>query len=109
MDRVDLIDMEKGLAYNCEVENRYLSEEIDKCLYKRDVLDMEFRRIIEEFNDHLEENAWLINACRTIYNKEISNNVVRLKEIIDRIEYYDMLIADYRRHIEHNNRLMKEV
>ena len=99
-DFVEALDMKRGLVYNCSVENEYLNGEIAKCLYKRDGLDAKFGEIINRLN-HLEKDG-----RRNVYDKGVCSDVVRLKEIVDRIEYYDILIADYKRHIEHNNRLI---
>ena len=104
-DFVNVLDMKKGLAYNCEVENKYLNDEIIKCLYKRDGLDIEFGRIVKRLGDLGKDSC--LNGFRNIYHERVVNDVVRLKEIVDRIGYYDMHIADYRRHIDRNNRLLK--
>ncbi len=100
------MDFNNDLFYNVEVENKYLNDEIVKCLYKRDGLDIEFGRIVKRLKD-LEKDSGL-NNFRNIYDEGVVNDVVRLKEIVDRIGYYDMLVADYRKHIEHNNRLLKK-
>lgn len=100
-----VMDFTNDLFYNIEIENKYLNDEIIKCLYKRDGLDIEFGRIVKRLGD-LEKDSSL-NGFRNIYDEGVVNDVVRLKEIVDRIGYYDMHIADYRRHIEYNNRLLK--
>ena len=107
-DFVNVLDMKKGLAYNCEVENKYLSEEIAKCLYKRGVFETEFNIIVDKLN-HLDKDIEL-NEDSPLYGhtyyEGISNDIDRLKEIVNWIGYYDMHIADYRKHIKHNNRLL---
>lgn len=97
-----------ALIYDFEAENATLREEIITLSYKRGVLDTEFNSIVGRLN-HLEKEE-LNNGryCNTYY-KGISGDVARLKEIVDKIEYYNMLIDDYRKHIEHNNRLMRRV
>lgn len=100
-----VMDFTNDLFYNVEIENKYLNDEIIKCLYKRDGLDIEFGRIVKRLEDLEKDNC--LNGFRNIYDEGVVNDVVRLKEIVDRIGYYDMHIADYRRHIEHNNRLLK--
>ncbi len=101
------MDFNNALIYDFEAENEYLNEEIVKCLYKRDGLDIEFGRIVERLSNLKEDSC--LNDFRNIYDKGVVNDVVRLKDIVDRIGYYDMLIDDYRKHIEHNNRLMRRV
>ena len=91
---------------NVDIENTYLMGEINKCLNKRDMLDVEFGKIVERL-DHLKEDTCL-NGFRNIYDESVYNNVIRLKEIVDKIEYYDMLVTDYRRHIDRNNHLKKK-
>lgn len=98
--------MDKSLVYNWEVELAYLYTEIDKFLNKRDTLDMEFSEILDRLT-HLKRDTGL-NNHRNIYDEFVYNDVIRLKEIVDRIEYYDMLIDDYRKHIDRNIRLMKK-
>lgn len=99
------MDFSNILVYDFEAENAYLKDEIAELLYKRGGLDAEFNIIVDSLN-HLEEDSELNGGRYShTYYEWISNNIDRLKEIVDRIRYYDMLIDDYRKHIEHNNRL----
>ena len=103
------MDFNNALIYGLEAENATLKEEIITLLYKRGVLDIEFNIIVDKLN-HLEEDIELNDGRYShTYYKGISNDIDRLKVIVDRIGYYDMLIDDYKKHIEHNNRLMRRV
>jgi hypothetical protein len=99
---IDFINS-NALIYDFEAENEYLKNEVFEMLYIRDSLDAEFERIVKELK-HLEKDSCL-NDYRNIYDKRVANGVVRLKEIVDRIRYYDMHIDEYRKHIAHNNLL----
>ena len=59
--------MDKSLAYSCEVELAYLYTEIDKFLNKRDILDMEFSKILDRLT-HLKRDTGL-NNHRNIYDE----------------------------------------
>lgn len=105
---IDFINS-NALIYDFEAENATLKEEIITLLYKRGVLDMEFNIIVDRLN-HLDEDIELNDGSYShSYYEGISDDIDRLKVLVDRIRYYDMHIDEYRKHIEHNNRLMGRV